>query len=209
MSETDLIFALRSLDKPVEPSDELREVIWQPLAARLEAETNRRRPTETDRPALWGGLRIMAVAAVVVLVVGIGAVLLNSGGDSPVADPGTSVSVPDSHPVAELVAEGIPSYQSATDALAASGHPHLCRLSGPYNWRLCLVYADGVLGAITFDNPQETVARIAGDGLGGEVTVPIDGSQLIGFASSGGEIRLIVESDGEYAGGGMGMGTNP
>lgn len=209
MSETDLINALRGLDEPMAPPDELREAIWQPLAARLEAEPSSGRLTQTDRPGLWGGLRIMAVAAVVVLVVGMGAVLLTGGEDSPVADPGTRMSVPYSHLAAQLVADGLPSYQSATDTLAASGHPHLCGNNRPSDWRLCLVYADGVLAAITFDNPQETVARIAGDGLGGEVTVPIEGSQLIGFASSGGQIRLIVERDGEYAGGGMGMGANP
>lgn len=213
MSETDLIFALRSLDEPVEPSDEQREAIWEPLAARLESEGSHRRLNQTDRPTLWGGLRTMAVAAVLVLIVGIGAVLITSGVDSPVADPGTRVPVPDSHPAARLVAEGTPSYESAvdalTDALVTSGHPFLCGLSAVSDWRLCLVYADGVLAAITFDNPPDTVARIAGDGLDGEVTVPINGSQLIGFASSGGEIRRIVERDGEHAGGGTGMGTNP
>lgn len=209
MNETDLTIALRSLDEPVAPPEELREAIWQPLAARLETEPSHRRPNQADRPTLWRGLQTMGIAAGVILVVGISAVLLNSGSDSPVADAGTSASVPDSHPAAQLFADGIPSYQSATDTIAASGHPHLCSDNRQSDWSLCLVYADGVLAVITFDNPQETVARIAGDGLGGEVTLPIDGNRLIGFASSGGQIRLIVERDGEYAGGGIGMGTNP
>lgn len=202
MSETDLIIALRSLDEPVEPSDEQREAIWQPLAAGLEAERSHRRPSQTDRPTLWGGLRTMAVAAVVVLVVGIGAVLLTNGRDGPVGDPGTSASVPDSHPAAQLVADGNPSYGTVEEALTGGGHESWgCGFNRDTDWQLCYVYADGVLALITFDNPQGTTARIIGDdGLPGEVTVPIDGSQLLGIASSGGQVRVIVERDGEFAG---------
>lgn len=38
--------------------------------------------------------------------------------------------------------------------------------------------------------------------------VPVDGSQVIGFASNGGEVVLIVEQDDEVAGSAQGMGTD-
>lgn len=208
MSDIDLITALRGLDEPVAPPVEVRESIWQPLAARLEADQDLSSPTRSIRPAsLRRGWWIAGVAAAAVLIAGVAAALL-SGGLRPVGDPGERVSVPESHPAAALAADGIPSYEEVKSALAASGEPFLCSESRPNNWALCLVHSERILAVVSFDNPEGTVARIRSEGLGETVNVPVDGSQVIGFASNGGEVVLIIEQDGEVAGSAQGMGTD-
>lgn len=208
MSDIDLITALRSLDEPVAPPEEVKASIWQPLAARLEPDQDLSSPKRSGRPTyLRRGWWIAGVAAATVLIAGIGAILL-TGGQRPVGDPGERVSVPESHPAAALVAGEIPTYEEATSTLAASGDPFLCNENRASNWALCLVYSNGILGVVSFDNPEGTVARIQSEGLGEEVRVTVDGSQVIGFASSGGEVVLIVERDGEVAGSVQGMGSD-
>lgn len=116
--------------------------------------------------------------------------------------------MPESHPAAALVADGLPTYEEATSTLATAGDPFLCSENRANNWALCLVYSDGILGVISFDNPEGTVARVQSEGLGGEVRFDAAGSQVVGLASNGGEVILIVEQDGESAGGAQGMGTD-
>lgn len=208
MSDIDLITALRDLDEPVAPPEEVKASIWQPLAARLESDQDLSPPTRLGRPAsLKQGGWIAGVAAAAVLIAGIGAILL-TGGQRPVGDPGERVSVPESHPAAALVAGEIPTYVEASGTLAASGDPFLCSQNNANNWALCLVYSNGILGVVSFDNPEGTVARIQSEGLGEEVRVTVDGSQVIGFASNGGEVVLIVERNGEVAGSAQGIGPD-
>lgn len=208
MGDIDLINALRGLDEPMAPPEEVRESIWQPLSARLEAGQARPQSSPTGRSTSLGrGMWITGIAAAAVLIAAIGGILL-SGGQRPVGNPGERVSVPESHPAAALVADGVPTYQEATSTLAATGDPFLCSENRANNWALCLVYSDGILGVVSFGNPEGTVARIQSEGLGEEVRFNADGSQVIGFASNGGEVILIVEQDGEVAGSAQGMGTD-
>lgn len=208
MGDIDLINALRGLDEPMAPPEEVRESIWQPLSARLEAGQARPQSSPTGRSTSLGrGMWITGIAAAAVLIAAIGGILL-SGGQRPVGNPGERVSVPESHPAAALAADGIPSYEEVKSALAASGEPFLCSESRPNNWALCLVHSERILAVVSFDNPEGTVARIRSEGLGETVNVPVDGSQVIGFASNGGEVVLIIEQDGEVAGSAQGMGTD-
>lgn len=166
----------------------------------------RRQPDSTRRQSVKRRVAV-ATAAAAVLIAGIAGILL-SGDQQPVGNPGERVSVPDSHPAAALVADGVSSYAEATSTLAASGEPFLCRENRPNNWALCLVYSERILAVVSFDNPEGTVARIRSEGLGETVNISVDGSQMIGFASNGGEVVLIVEQGGEFVGSAQGMGSD-
>lgn len=122
---------------------------------------------------------------------------------------GDDTAVPESHPALRFLADGAITYGSFADALTENPVPHLCGRNIPHDYQFCLVYSDGVLVVVAFDNPQGTVARIVGDGVGGEVEVRLDSDQPMGVVSSGGHVTVIVEQGGEQAGSFGGMGRGP
>lgn len=86
MSDVDLVNALRGLDEPVPPPEEVKESIWQPLAARLEPDQDLSPQARWGRPTpMRRGWWVAGVAAAAVLLTGIAAGLF-FGGQQPVAD---------------------------------------------------------------------------------------------------------------------------
>lgn len=117
---------------------------------------------------------------------------------------GSVTDLPESHPAASLIADGV-SYSSILDTVADAEVDSLCGGSDTADYRLCVIYSDGLLAVLPFGNLEGTVARVSGEGVGGQVTVPIVGSEPIAIVSAGGQVTVFVERHGEGVGSMTGM----
>lgn len=111
------------------------------------------------------------------------------------------VDVPDSHPAAELVAEGVVDTQGLAEEAEELGVPSVCGSGGgPRPWQLCLVHSDGITAFVTFGSTEGMVARVTGTGLGRGVLVPLDSGRIPGILREGGAISVSIETGGRVIG---------
>lgn len=147
-----------------------------------------------------------ALRLLFVVVLGLMALGCTQSSSEGKGSPGDVVEVPDSHPAFALLNEAD---TFGTFMETASEHQILAGCSsrtwsashapaGVTRLEYCLVPDGDVLAVVSFDNPDGVVAKIDGDGLGGEVSVALDEEDPIGVHSAGGELVVVVERDGEY-----------
>lgn len=151
---------------------------------------------------LLGKPRWLSYLVVVVL----GLVALGCSSPS-LGAPGDVVDLPDRHPALELLEDGADTVQSFMDTayerriLADCSLEKWSRSTAPADvdrLEYCFVRDGDVLAVVPFGNPEGVVARIDGDGVGGEVSVGLDGDEPVGLYDTGGELVVIVERDGEH-----------
>lgn len=199
MTEQDPVQLLNRLDRPVEPTPEVRERIWRSLAMELDHDG----VASTDPPVEWSrgpsigiGFWQMASVAALVLVVGLSAVWLSRpddptvGGSAPTPPSAPAPSpIPPTHPAAQILAEG------AGDAASFSANAQerevrfLCASGGMS--QLCLVYADGLLAVVPLSSGPGFTAEIRGSVVDEPATVPLDQGTLA-IPAQEGRVEAIV-----------------
>lgn len=113
---------------------------------------------------------------------------------------GSPVSLPESHPAAELLNQGA-RYPEFSAAAQSVGSGIVCSRAA---WALCLVRANGVLAVVPLGAEVGTVASVDGDGWAEPVLVPMDGD-VVALASGDEEIRVVLELGGATVGSMQGL----
>lgn len=109
---------------------------------------------------------------------------------------GERVDLPESHPATEYLLTG-GGYDGFVAAASQSGGDFHCATGG---WRLCLVQSDGILAIVPFDNEPGLTGAVTGSGVGGTLTVPVGGDEPVAITSRGGEVEVVLRSDGSDRG---------
>jgi hypothetical protein len=111
------------------------------------------------------------------------------------------VEITDSHPINQLLAEGLTSRNAFADAARADGLDVNCAAGGgSAEWELCLVAFDGALAVVPFNSEPGLVVRIGHPGLSGEVLVPLDTHLPVGIRYAGSQATVEIEYFGERIG---------
>jgi hypothetical protein len=203
MGETELVEALHSLDRPVDPSGEERERIWQAVSVEVAQDGS-----EVDADAVYlshravGGTTIgkgvwrMAAVAVVVLVVGLGAVWLGGpdgrrvgGGAATDQTVSGAVELPDGHPAVELLARGADDVTTFSELARQKGLAFQCVSGGMA--QVCLVYADGLVAVVPFAAGPGFTVTVGGSAVAEEVAVPLDEGALA-VPGPGGRFTAVI-----------------
>ena len=205
MGETELVEALRKMNRPVDPSRDERDRIWRRVnleitkgSSSIDAENVL--TTRTVGETIGKGLGRMATAAVAVLLLGLGAVWLGGGeglvgGGGPETDQtvGAVVQLPQSHPAAGLIARGVPDAATFADLARQEGLTFQCLASDMA--QICLVYADGLLAVLPLVAGPGFTMTLSGNVVDQEVAVPLDEGGLA-IPGPGGRFTAVIEDAG-------------
>lgn len=113
------------------------------------------------------------------------------------------VEIGESHPVAEILSEGVTTeeeFQQAAESRGIRGEG--CTGGGPPDFRFCVFVVDGTLVLMPFEGDPGLTARISDPGLVQDVVIPLDRTEPVGVRNlDGPDLDIRIEYLGGETGG--------